>query len=79
VKCGNAGGGWEFSVAYPAPRQGRLFEAKPQKLDPKAYLEFAKKTAGDAARGRALFADPKGVACIKCHKVAAKAARSAPT
>ena len=60
VKCANAGGGWEFSLAYPAPRQGRLFEAKPQKLDPKAYAEFARKTGGDAARGRALFSDPKG-------------------
>ncbi|HZF00162.1 MAG TPA: HEAT repeat domain-containing protein [Planctomycetota bacterium] len=69
VKCANSGGGWEFSLAYPAPRQGRLFEAKPQKLDPKAYVEFAKKTAGDAARGRALFSDVKGVACIKCHRV----------
>jgi len=69
VKCSNAGGGWEFSLAYPAPRSGRLFEAKPQKLDPKAYAEFAKKSSGDAARGRALFADPKGVACIKCHKI----------
>lgn len=69
VKCANVGGGWEFSLAYPAPRQGRLFEAKPQKLDPKAYAEFAKKTTGDAARGKALFSDPKGVACIKCHKV----------
>jgi putative membrane-bound dehydrogenase-like protein len=69
VKCANAGGGWEFSLAYPAPRQGRLFEAKPQKLDPKAYQEFSKKNAGDAARGRALFSDPKGVACIKCHRV----------
>jgi putative heme-binding domain-containing protein len=69
LKCSNAGGGWEFSLAVPAPRQGRLFEAKPQKLDPKAYAEFAKKNAGDAGRGRSLFSDPKGVACIKCHKV----------
>ncbi len=70
VKCANVGGGWEFSLACPTPQSGRLFEAKPQKLDPKAYAEFARKTPGDAARGRALFADPKGVACIKCHKVA---------
>src|SRR5882672_7687006 len=69
VKCANSGGGWEFSLAYPAPRQGRLFEAKPQKLDPKTYGEFAKKNAGDAARGRGLFSDVKGVACIKCHRV----------
>jgi putative membrane-bound dehydrogenase-like protein len=69
VKCANAGGGWEFSLAVPPARQGRLFEAKPQKLDPKAYAEFARKNAGDAARGKSLFSDPKGVACIKCHKV----------
>jgi putative membrane-bound dehydrogenase-like protein len=69
VKCANASGGWEFSLAVPAPRQGRLFEAKPQKLDPKAYAEFARKTPGDPARGQALFADPKGVACIKCHRL----------
>ncbi|MBI3856382.1 MAG: c-type cytochrome, partial [Planctomycetes bacterium] len=69
VKCANTGGGWQFSLAYPAPRTGRLFEAKPVKLDPKTYAEFAKKTPGDAARGRALFADTKGVACIKCHKI----------
>jgi putative heme-binding domain-containing protein len=78
VKCANAGGGWEFSLAYPAPRQGRLFEAKPQKLDPKAYAEFAKKTPGDAARGRSLFADVKGVACIKCHKLGGEGGEVGP-
>ncbi len=69
VKCANSGGGWQFSLAVPAARQGRLFEAKPQKLDPKVYAAFARKNAGDAARGRALFADLKGIACIKCHKL----------
>ncbi|HVR84506.1 MAG TPA: HEAT repeat domain-containing protein, partial [Planctomycetota bacterium] len=78
VKCANASGGWEFSLAYPAPRQGRLFEAKPQKLDPRAYQEFAKKTAGDAARGKALFSDPKGVACIKCHRVTGEGGEVGP-
>ena len=78
VKCSNSGGGWEYSLAYPAPRQGRLFEAKPVKLDPKAYQEFAKKNAGDAARGRALFADPKGVACVKCHKVSGEGGEVGP-
>jgi putative heme-binding domain-containing protein len=78
VKCSNAGGGWEFSLAYPAPRSGRLFEAKPQKLDPKAYVEFARKSPGDAARGRSLFADPKGVACIKCHKVGGEGGEVGP-
>jgi putative heme-binding domain-containing protein len=68
VKCGNNGGGWDFSVAIPTSRQGALFEAVPKKLDPKAYAEFARANAGDPVRGAALFADAKGVACIKCHK-----------
>ncbi|HEX7897616.1 MAG TPA: HEAT repeat domain-containing protein [Planctomycetota bacterium] len=33
-----------------------------------AYFDFAMKNAGDAARGRAVFAG-KTVACSKCHKV----------
>ena len=78
VKCGNAGGGWEFSVSYPAPRKGKLFEAAAKKLDPKAYAEFARKTAGDAARGRALFADAKGVACIKCHRLGGEGGEVGP-
>ncbi|HEX7899531.1 MAG TPA: HEAT repeat domain-containing protein [Planctomycetota bacterium] len=69
VRCGNTGGGWEFSVAIPGARKGALFEAKAKKLDPAAYEKHAASNKGDAGRGRALFADLKGVACVKCHKV----------
>ena len=69
MRCGNSGGGWEFSVAVPTARKGALFEAKAKKLDPSAYEKHAASNKGDAARGRALFADLKGVACVKCHKV----------
>lgn len=69
VRCGNSGGGWEFSLAVPTARKGPLFEAKAKKLDPAAYEKHAKAEKGDAARGRALFTDLKGVACSKCHKV----------
>ncbi len=69
LRCGNSGGGWEFSVAVPPSRKGPLFEAKAKKLDPAAYEKHAKSNPGDATRGGALFADAKGVACIKCHKV----------
>jgi putative heme-binding domain-containing protein len=34
-----------------------------------AYLEFALKNAGDARRGREIFANSKSVACSRCHKV----------
>jgi putative heme-binding domain-containing protein len=69
VRCGNTGGGWEFSVAVPPARRGALFEAKATKLDPSAYEKHAMTARGDAARGRALFMDLKGMACVKCHKV----------
>ncbi|HXX93339.1 MAG TPA: HEAT repeat domain-containing protein, partial [Planctomycetota bacterium] len=78
IKCGNHGGAWEFSLGYPVPRKGRLFEAVAHKLDPKAYAEYAKKTAGDPVRGRSLFIDPKGVACIKCHKLSGEGGEVGP-
>jgi putative heme-binding domain-containing protein len=78
IKCGNHGGSWEFSLAYPPARKGRLFEAAAKKLDPKAYAEFAKKNAGDPGRGRALYVDPKGVACIKCHKLSGEGGEVGP-
>jgi putative heme-binding domain-containing protein len=51
------------------PETSPLFRVKPRKVDPAEYLEFALKTAGDAARGRPLFHDLQGLACIKCHRV----------
>lgn len=78
VRCGNTGGGWEFSVAVPPARKGPLFEAKARKLDPADYEKFATANKGDAARGRALFMDLKGVACVKCHKVKGEGGEAGP-
>jgi putative membrane-bound dehydrogenase-like protein len=78
VRCGNSGGGWEFSVAVPGSRKGALFEAKAKKLDPAAYEKHAASNKGDAARGRSLFADVKGVACVKCHKVKGEGGEAGP-
>jgi putative heme-binding domain-containing protein len=50
-------------------RKSRLFEAKAKRLEPADYLDFALKHNGDAARGRKIFHDLSGVACIKCHRV----------
>jgi putative membrane-bound dehydrogenase-like protein len=36
--------------------------------DPAPYAEFAARTKGDAARGRALFSDAK-TACVRCHRI----------
>ena len=33
------------------------------------YVRFAATHHGDAGRGRALFADPKRLACARCHRV----------
>jgi putative heme-binding domain-containing protein len=40
----------------------------PGGFDPEAYRKSAVTGKGRAERGRALFQDPKGVGCIKCHK-----------
>jgi putative heme-binding domain-containing protein len=78
VKCGNSGGGWMFSVALPGARKGPLFEASAKKLDPKAYEKHALGSKGDPARGKALFSDVKGVACIKCHRIGAEGGEVGP-
>src|SRR5262249_55378748 len=33
------------------------------------YARFALATGGDAVRGRAVFDDPEGAGCIRCHRV----------
>jgi quinoprotein glucose dehydrogenase len=48
-----------------APVLGR--GRKPEQ--PEQYAAFALAKRGDANRGRALFEDPEGVACLKCHRV----------
>ena len=55
---------------HAAARKSWLFEAKAQKMEPSDYLDFALEHNGDVARGRKIFHDLGGVACIKCHRVA---------
>jgi len=53
----------------PEARKSRLFETTARKLEPADYLDFALEHDGDAVRGRTIFSDLSGVACIKCHRV----------
>jgi putative membrane-bound dehydrogenase-like protein len=71
VLAGNDSGPWEFSVAIKQrdPRLAFLDDVAPPATDPARYREHALAEAGDASRGRALFADRQGVACVKCHAV----------
>ena len=70
VKCGNRGGPWQFSVATGAPSEYAFLKAPASAaFDPEGYRQFALKTQGSADKGKALFADAKGLACVKCHAV----------
>lgn len=77
---GNDSGPWDFSVSMSqeAGRFAFLFKDVPAKLDPAAYVAFARKNKGDADRGARLFADVKGVGCIKCHSVGGQGAKVGP-
>lgn len=79
VKCGNRGGGWQYSVAVAAPAD-YAFLAMPAAggFNPEEYREFALSHPGRPERGRALFDDPKGLACAKCHKVAGQGGSVGP-
>jgi putative heme-binding domain-containing protein len=70
IKCGNQGGSWEFAVAL-ATQAEHAFLKSPSvsAFDPEAYRLFALGNKGNAERGRALFVDLKGLACVKCHAV----------
>jgi putative membrane-bound dehydrogenase-like protein len=79
VKCGNTGGGWQFAVALTEPASYAFLRAPAEgAFDPEAFRAFALRTPGDAGRGRALFADEKGLNCAKCHVVAGKGGNVGP-
>lgn len=70
VKCGNRGGPWSFSLAVAAPSDYAFLKGPaPGAFDPETYRKFALSARGKPERGRALFADLKGLACVKCHAV----------
>jgi putative membrane-bound dehydrogenase-like protein len=70
IHCGNRGGLWQFSVAVAAPEEHAFLKAPARDaFNPESYRSIALKGQGSAARGRELFADRKGLACVKCHAV----------
>lgn len=70
IRCGNAGGPWAFSVAVSGSLDLAFLKAPAaDRFAPEAYRAEALKGGGDPARGRALFDDPNGLACLKCHVV----------
>jgi putative heme-binding domain-containing protein len=46
-----------------------LIESVRGRTKPEEYAAFSLANRGDARRGRALFDDPRGVGCNKCHRV----------
>ena len=80
LRTGNDGGGWKFSVAVGTqdPEFQFLYEDVPARLDAQAYRDFALAQAGNPQRGREIFADIKGVGCIKCHAVGGVGAKIGP-
>lgn len=54
---------------HPKATNGPLFSRKTQGKAPEDFLAFALSTAGDVGRGRQVFANQNGLACVKCHRV----------
>ena len=59
-------GSWQFSVQVSEPSES-LFATRPGKISLEELRGFAASHDGDASRGRALFFDPRGIGCVKCH------------
>ena len=60
----------ELGTIYAGDRElAPLFAPVRGRLKPDDYAAFALANRGDPRRGRALFDDPRGVGCIKCHRV----------
>jgi putative heme-binding domain-containing protein len=70
VHCGNGGGPWRFAVALGVTSEHAFLKGPaPGAFDPDAFRSFAMKTSGRPERGKSLFQDLKGLACVKCHAV----------
>ena len=60
----------ELGTIYAVDRElAPLFAPDRGRLKPDDYAAFALANRGDPRRGRVLFDDPRGVGCIKCHRV----------
>ncbi len=70
IKCGNNGGGYQFSLAVGSPSDYAFLQGPaPGAFDAEAFRKFAQSHQGKPEHGLALFSDLKGLACIKCHSV----------
>ncbi|AMV36087.1 HEAT repeat domain-containing protein [Planctomyces sp. SH-PL62] len=70
IRCGNGGGPWDFSVAVAgAADYAFLKDPAAGGFDPEAYRVEALKGEGDPMKGKVIFDDLKGLACVKCHAV----------
>jgi putative membrane-bound dehydrogenase-like protein len=79
IKCGNRGGAWQFAVALTSAADYAFLKAPAAGgFNPEKYRDTARKGQGNAARGRALFEDLKGLACIKCHAVGKQGGKVGP-
>jgi putative heme-binding domain-containing protein len=79
IRCGQKQGDWAFSVAVSGDASKYAFlKDAPKKLDLGEFRAYARKTAGDAERGRKLFMDQKGLACVKCHAIAGQGGKVGP-
>jgi putative heme-binding domain-containing protein len=60
----------ELGRIYGGDRElAPLFASGRGRWEPDEYAAFAVAHRGDPKRGRALFDDPRGLGCIKCHRV----------
>jgi putative membrane-bound dehydrogenase-like protein len=79
IKCGNNGGGWQYSVAVAYPSDYVFLKGPlPGAFDPEAFRKFAQSAKGKVEHGRALFTDLKGLACVKCHTVGGQGGQVGP-
>jgi putative membrane-bound dehydrogenase-like protein len=79
IKCGNDGGAWQFAVAVTTATEYAFLKGPAgAAFNPDSYRSFAMKQNGAPERGRALFLDLKGLACVKCHAVAGQGGNVGP-
>jgi putative membrane-bound dehydrogenase-like protein len=79
IKCGNEGGGWQFAVSATMSADYAFLKAPAEAaFNPDLYRAFALEAKGRPDRGQSLFADLKGLACVKCHTLAGQGGTVGP-
>jgi putative heme-binding domain-containing protein len=68
----------ELQRVFAWAKESPIHRTQAAKLDPARFLEFALQNLGDAARGRKLFEDERGMACARCHKAAGRGGEIGP-